>query len=191
VVTRLAATLIVLGVACGGGSADTYKPRLVGEQPNGKGLAPNTGETKSETAADSSEEGGTLASDKSDAKADIHFKVRKCTTACVHAWKARSAHGAYAAIERDCDHRCRLQWFTCTAAIDHALVLVRKNKLRREMLMRDGQKDVRNRGLRECQRRRWALDTLGCMLAAKSMDAFDDCEDAGRKRRQRRRRSRR
>ena len=180
------AVVVLLG--CGGSDVkDPYQPRLVGEDRTGPGLSPRGDDDDDDGDLD----GSSLGSDKSDAKTDPWFRMRKCTNECVQTWDARSKHGAHSAIKRDCAHRCKRRWFTCTAAIAHALVIMRDDKRRRDILIREGDQVVRRDGLRQCQRRRWALDTLGCMIKAKDMRGFDDCEDEDRKRRRRLRKRRR
>ncbi len=191
---RLLAAIAAVAVAgligCGGGDVkDPYKPRLVGEDPSGPGLSPK-GAANDDDDDDDDDDGTSLGSDKSDAKTDPWFKMRKCTKVCVQQWNVRSKQGAHSAIERDCEHRCKRRWFTCTAAINNAMVVMAKDKLRKDVLAREGSKNVRNKGLRECQRRRWLLDTIGCMIKAENMAAFDDCEDEDRKRKRALRRKR-
>ena len=183
---RLLATFVVaVAISCGAAEVkDPYKPLFVGEDPTGPGLSP-TGDSDGDGGDDPS-----LGSDKSDAKTDAWFKMRKCAKQCVQTWNARSDQGAQPAIERDCEHRCKRQWFTCTAAITQAMKLMREDNRRRDILKREGDRAVRADGMRTCQRRRWLLNTMGCMIKAKSMRGFDDCEDQDRERRRRLRRKR-
>lgn len=185
-VTLGVALAVVVTGGCGGGTKDSYQPRIVGEDPTGPGLSP-TGDRATTNAATIKVDDAVIGSDKSDARTDPWFKMHKCTRQCVQSWTARSGKGAHEAITRDCEYRCKRQWFTCLAAINHALELMRTDPRRRDVLTREGDGQLRAKGLQQCQRRRWLVDTLGCMLKASDMRAFDDCEDDDRKRRRSRR----